>query len=249
MAIILCPECEGKVSNLATTCPHCGYPLLTFHTGNTEVKQTEISYAIMNAKVGDKIKLGTYPPQDQPFSQPILWTVIESIGKFRLLISSECIEYMQCSKRATEKEWELCHLRNWLNNEFFTGAFSESEQNLVKNIMYVDRALDKYSADDKIPLDDKVFVLSNKEAEEYSVDTACGTRLVFEKAYEDSKTWKVLSPSLLLEEGLNYQFHWWTRDYCNEQYGTAGFLILRGMTGSKVLRKCGVRPCMWIQLP
>ncbi len=27
MALIKCPECDGEVSDQATTCPHCGYPI------------------------------------------------------------------------------------------------------------------------------------------------------------------------------------------------------------------------------
>lgn len=27
MALISCPECNGKVSDRAKSCPHCGYPL------------------------------------------------------------------------------------------------------------------------------------------------------------------------------------------------------------------------------
>lgn len=27
MALITCPECHGQVSDKATTCPHCGYPI------------------------------------------------------------------------------------------------------------------------------------------------------------------------------------------------------------------------------
>lgn len=27
MALIACPECEGRVSDRATACPHCGYPV------------------------------------------------------------------------------------------------------------------------------------------------------------------------------------------------------------------------------
>lgn len=27
MAMIQCPECDGKISEHATTCPHCGYPI------------------------------------------------------------------------------------------------------------------------------------------------------------------------------------------------------------------------------
>ena len=28
MALIVCPECGGKVSDKASACPHCGYPIL-----------------------------------------------------------------------------------------------------------------------------------------------------------------------------------------------------------------------------
>jgi len=28
MALIKCPECKGKISSRAPTCPHCGFPLI-----------------------------------------------------------------------------------------------------------------------------------------------------------------------------------------------------------------------------
>ena len=31
MALIQCPECEGKVSDQAPVCPHCGFPLSSSH--------------------------------------------------------------------------------------------------------------------------------------------------------------------------------------------------------------------------
>lgn len=27
MALICCPECDGKVSDQAVMCPHCGFPI------------------------------------------------------------------------------------------------------------------------------------------------------------------------------------------------------------------------------
>ena len=27
MALMICPECGGQVSDKAHTCPHCGYPI------------------------------------------------------------------------------------------------------------------------------------------------------------------------------------------------------------------------------
>lgn len=38
MALITCPECNGRVSDKATTCPHCGYPIALAGTpGNGSV--------------------------------------------------------------------------------------------------------------------------------------------------------------------------------------------------------------------
>lgn len=42
MALIACPECKGKVSDTAKTCPHCGFDL----TNNT--KQNNINKEILN---------------------------------------------------------------------------------------------------------------------------------------------------------------------------------------------------------
>lgn len=35
MALIQCPECNGKVSDRAATCPHCGFPLINVQTSDT----------------------------------------------------------------------------------------------------------------------------------------------------------------------------------------------------------------------
>ena len=40
MSLFNCPECGGKVSTLAKTCIHCGFPLL-------EYNQSETKYAII----------------------------------------------------------------------------------------------------------------------------------------------------------------------------------------------------------
>ena len=36
MALIQCPECKGEVSDQASSCPHCGYPLQKSTTPSTQ---------------------------------------------------------------------------------------------------------------------------------------------------------------------------------------------------------------------
>lgn len=41
MALIKCPECEQSISDKATKCPKCGYPIQEYLNGKTEETQTE----------------------------------------------------------------------------------------------------------------------------------------------------------------------------------------------------------------
>jgi hypothetical protein len=52
MAILKCPDCDGKVSSKATSCPHCGCPASSFpkpHSNNLQSTQS-------NAKLHDAYK-------------------------------------------------------------------------------------------------------------------------------------------------------------------------------------------------
>src|SRR5438132_10229457 len=41
MALIKCPECCNEVSDKATSCPKCGYPLLQMRSPQVEVKESK----------------------------------------------------------------------------------------------------------------------------------------------------------------------------------------------------------------
>lgn len=59
MALIKCPECDGKVSSEANACPHCGYPIennIIKNTQDNNAKRIKTSYKIKENKV--KIIIG-----------------------------------------------------------------------------------------------------------------------------------------------------------------------------------------------
>ena len=41
MALIECPECGKKISDKATTCPNCGFPITTMTTNNEAEENKE----------------------------------------------------------------------------------------------------------------------------------------------------------------------------------------------------------------
>lgn len=62
MALLACPECGGKVSDRATSCPHCGYPMSHKNPGTNicivngvPIDMTEI-LQIVKEGVNHKIK-------------------------------------------------------------------------------------------------------------------------------------------------------------------------------------------------
>lgn len=52
MALLLCPECGGKISSYATICPNCGYPSITLN------KQINTDYIALpeDLDIGNKIR-------------------------------------------------------------------------------------------------------------------------------------------------------------------------------------------------
>ena len=73
--------------------------------------------------------------------------------------------YHQTSENVT---WEACDLRKWLNTEFYNTAFNEDEKSrmLLSHLDNSDN--DEYGTSGGNNTDDIVFLLSLKEAQQYS---------------------------------------------------------------------------------
>jgi ribosomal protein L37E len=41
MALVPCPDCKNKISNMAEACPHCGFPIREVRRLRTEKKAAE----------------------------------------------------------------------------------------------------------------------------------------------------------------------------------------------------------------
>lgn len=141
-------------------------------TPPSEVQET-IPATIPNL-VNSTIIFGAYE-QDNDYSdgaEPIEWIVLAQDGNRVLVISRmgiECKPFHNISKNVT---WETCSLRQWLNNAFYTSAFSEEEHGKIETSLVMADRNPQYSSSAGADTYDKVFLLSAKEVMQYLTDDA-----------------------------------------------------------------------------
>ena len=190
-----------------------------------------------NVKVGSVIKFGNYPQNDQCKKEPIEWRVLAVEGGKALLISQYALDCKVYNEVLEDTSWEKCILRKWLNNDFMKSAFTDTEQKLI--------LLSKVTAD-KNPknytnqgndTDDRVFLLSAKEAEQY---------------FKNDEDRKCNPTKFAVNNGAgqyNGQCWWWLRSLGDFTYCAtyvSGSVSFNG--GDVYFNDVSVRPALWINL-
>ena len=120
--------------------------------------------------VGDYVTFGTYPQTKVGNDKtPIEWLVLDRDGDNVLLLSRYGLDEQPYHTKNESITWEKCALRTWLNNEFMNRAFTAAEQSaiLLTNVDNSNRQQYWGEADGGNNTQDKVFLLSNAEANKY----------------------------------------------------------------------------------
>ena len=127
-----------------------------------------IAFSDSFSQVGSIITFGCYPQTETGDDEtPIEWQVLDydPQGNKVLLISRFALDGKKYNEEYTTATWETCTLRDWLNNDFLNLAFTKEEQEQIL-VTTVDNAFEV--TDIKCPdTQDKVFILSTKEAMSY----------------------------------------------------------------------------------
>ena len=193
-------------------------------------------------QAGDFIEMGHFEQDGDPFNgtEPITWRVLAVDNGLALVISEYCLESRNYHYEAQTVSWEECSLREYLNGDFYDYAFSEDEKAKI--------ATTRLNNDDNSVIgemgwedtEDRVFVLSITEAEEYfaSDEDRCA-----------------VPTELARSNGINYYdtygTSWWWLRSPGFGYGGAsvfddGSIPLNAMHLNPA--NGGVRPAMWIYL-
>lgn len=124
---------------------------------------------VKNASVGDTITFGAYEQDNNTSNgkEAVDWTVLDKDGMSLLLISKQALDCQQYNKLNANISWEKCSLRTWMNDTFLNDAFSSEEQTMIAVTNISADKNPKYSTNPGNATNDKVFLLSIAEAEQY----------------------------------------------------------------------------------
>lgn len=194
--------------------------------------------AFVNLEVGDIYTFGSYE-QDNDLTngkEEIEWQVIADEGTKILVVSKYVLDLQLYNSKFADVTWETCSLREWMNTDFISTAFSEDEQSLISMVKVSADKNPYYDTAQGGTTNDKIFLLSLDEihkffeTEEKRVSEP--TRYVCRKGLPGDEIW-----------GLRTLGNKSTRvTYVNSSTGDTF------VDGRSVSNTMGIRPAMWIDL-
>ena len=112
---------------------------------------------------GDTVKFGQYPGEADGTPAPIEWIILKKKGGTALLLSRYGIDSSVYNDEKKPVTWENSTLRQRLNSDFYTTAFSEEEKTAISEVG-LDNEDSYWGTEGGNKTTDKVFLLSFKEA-------------------------------------------------------------------------------------
>ena len=223
-----CPNC-GRTDNDSAFCPGCG----TAKPGTT------------NLQPGDYVYLGHWEQNDYTGdgAEPIRWIVIQVDGSKLFLLSEKALANLPFNKKSDGTAWAGSTLRQWLNYDFYNGAFNAMEaaaiqttqvEDTVEHTYYEFNTASRFSGTTQ----DKVFLLSFLELRTYLTTqmAMCEPTAVVSKSKNKIKVSK--------NNGSAYCY-WWLRTSAYKN--NAMLMTPEGFTSAyEHYHQVCVRPALWV---
>lgn len=215
----------------------------------------EVVEYLKTAKNGDTFTMGVYEQDNKTKNgaEPIEWIVLDREAGKSLILSKYVLDYKYYQEYDKDEDyrwvtslWPESSIRNWLNEEFYSTAFTDEEQALileVTNTVVYSKDYQPAYADSL----DKVFLLSCDEEARY-VDKV-GT-IAYGIPTEKVAVEKPYMSDINNVEGITQSMSWWLRDPGFDSLCYAaqvpGYQTLYTPNGNNVASRAGIRPAMWI---
>ncbi len=122
-----------------------------------------------NVAVGDTVSFGSYEQDNNASNgkEAIEWLVLAKEDTRLLVISQYALDCRPYNTRGINVTWETCTLRKWLNGDFLKAAFSDEEKAMIPTVTVSADKNPDYSTNPGNFTQDKVFLLSIMEVNEY----------------------------------------------------------------------------------
>ncbi|MBR6186493.1 MAG: leucine-rich repeat protein [Clostridia bacterium] len=203
-----------------------------------------------SVKKGDYVTFGKYEQDGDEGNgkEDIEWLVLDVQGGKALLISRCALDVKPYESDSFKENlsWETCSLREWLNGEFFSAAFSAEEQAAIPAVKVSCAAEEDlgWSPQKGNDTQDQVYLLSISEARDYFASYE--ERMCVPTAY----AWRWGYPEEYFDAEGKATVRWWTRSLDEDR---AGRIDLDGDYDNSnvpydVTNICWVRPVIWVSL-
>ena len=209
-----------------------------------EIASLPVAVSKDDIGVGDLLSFGMYEQDNNKDNgnEPIEWLVLDRNDNSVMLLSKYALASKQFHEKHEISNWQNCDLRIWLNNYFYSVAFSTAEQNAVLNTVVDNSASQNnpiwchYICDNTV---DKVYLLSYQEVMSYfNTDESrqCGTTASIRPES---------NASIMQDEQHCF---WWLRSPGKSTNDEAFVNLLGSVYYGNTLRDVCVRPVIWVDL-
>ena len=124
---------------------------------------------ISKASIGDYIFFGNYEQDNNTANgaEAIEWQVLDKKDGKVLLLSKYALDCKKYNEQWGPITWENCTLRSWLNGEFYSTAFTSTEQKYIAESYLMNENNSESKVNGGNNTYDKVFLLSIGEVKTY----------------------------------------------------------------------------------
>ena len=248
-----CPECGAECDGNFCANDGTAQPVESENGGETGAEAADEVQPILNpaydfsdTEVGDTIKFGACEQDNhtENGSEEIEWIVLAKEENRILVISRYALIAKRFNSERTAVVWESSSIRKWLNEDFLNVAFSAEEQAYIPTVTVSADPNPDYSVDPGNDTEDRIFLLSAKEADRYFNGEY--SRMCAPTAYAAAQG--VATDDYFTVDGAAACW-WWLRSPGSESDKAAGihFNGADFFDGNHVeVANNGVRPAMWI---
>lgn len=214
--------------------------------GDITEPSESLNVDFLNARPGETFSFGRYEQNEEVNGvEPIEWIVLEKEDSRMLVVTKYGLTAQPYSVSGKYTTWDSSSIRTWLEDEFYTYAFSEDEKRYIAqttNVADDDTDAKSYQGYDT---SDHTFLLSVTEYNEHfknnpSVSSA------------DRYCEPVPNASNVVEKINNPRYCWWWLRTTVNQGKTAYSINCDGTTnyGTREVhwKQGAIRPAMWISL-
>ncbi len=198
-----------------------------------EIKILPLSLFYIFCKGKEFMEFGTYPYEADGTRRPVQWIVIKKQKNKALLLSAYGIDVKLYYYRRKNVTWETCTLRKWLNEGFYSDAFTEEEKKRIRLTKIGNPDNPIWGTKGGNDTEDRLFLLSIREAQ----------KLLPERI----KRKLIRTPFAEAKGG----YSWWLRSPGFSSYDAAvvhGGGDFYGGGGDNVDSRYAVCPALWIDL-